>query len=245
MTKEGCKNTPMDKTLQQLVGVAVNGSIEQRCAALLVLAALKAQNSEAIKAVAAALHHANPVLKDYALRYLEEMPIKSCVPLLLRFLDDPDKETQERVIKLLSAAGQPAVDALVKHTTDGSRLWQLNAARIFCAVRSKAAIKGLLELLIPGNDEFNKAVCDLMTPAIRVMNSKEQESLYTEVEAFAVKLDVKQQRPAVVSTMRLMGQLGFSQARRWLFKFIGPEHHATLRSHALVALLHCLRQQDL
>jgi HEAT repeat protein len=235
----------MDKTLQQVVGLALNGSIEQRCAALLVLAALKLQSSEAIKAVGAALDHANPALKDYALRYLEETPIKLCVPLLLRLLDDPDKETQERVIKLLSAAGQPAVDALVKHTADGSRLWQLNAARIFCAVRGRAAIKGLLQLLIPGNDEFNKAVCDLMTPAIRGMDSKEQESLYTEVEAFAVKLDAKQQRPAVVSAMRLMGQLGFSRARRWLFKFIGPEHHATLRSHALVALLHCLRQQDL
>src|SRR5215472_6810734 len=235
----------MDKTLQQVVDLALNGSIEQRCAVLLVLAALKLQNPEVLKAVAAALDHANPVLKDYALRYLEEMPIKSCVPLLLRLLDDPDKETQERVIKLLSAAGQPAVDALVKHTADGSRLWQLNAARIFCAVRGRAAIKGLLELLISGNDEFNKAVCDLMTPAIRGMDSKEQESLYTEVEAFAVKLDAKQQRPAVVSAMRLMGQLGLPQARRWLFKFIGPEHHATLRSHALVALLHCLRQQDL
>jgi len=235
----------MDKTLQQVVDLALNGSIEQRCAVLLVLAALKLQNPEVLKAVAAALDHANPVLKDYALRYLEEMPIKSCVPLLLRLLDDPDKETQERVIKLLSAAGQPAVDALGKHTADGSRLWQLNAARIFCAVRGRAAIKGLLQLLIPGNDEFNKAVCDLMTPAIRAMDSKEQESLYTEVEAFAMKLDAKQQRPAVVSAIRLMGQLGFPRARRWLFKFIGPEHHATLRSHALVALLHCLRQQDL
>jgi HEAT repeat protein len=236
---------PMDKTLQQLIGLAANGSVEQRCAVLLVLAALKAQNSEVIKAVTAALDHANPVLKDYALRYLEEVPIKSCVPLLLRFLDDPDKETQERVIQLLSGAGQPAVDALVKHATNGSRLWQLNAARIFCAVRGKAALKALLQLLIPGSDEFNKAVCDLMTPAIRGMDSKEQESLHSEVEAFAMKLDVKQQRPAVVSALRLIGQLGFPQARRWLVKFVGPEHHTTLRSHALVALLHCLRQQDL
>src|SRR5215468_2605825 len=235
----------MDKTLQQVVDLALNGSIEQRCAVLLVLAALKLQNPEVLKAVAAALDHVNPVLKDYALRYLEEMPIKSGVPSLLRFLDDPDKETQERVIKLLSAAGQPAVDALVKHTADGSRLWQLNAARIFCAVRGKVATKGLLQLLISGNDEFNKAVCDLMTPPIRAMDSKEQESLYAEAEAFAVKLDAKQQRPAVVSAMRLIGQLGFPQARRWLFKFVGPEHHITLRSHALVALLHCLRQQEL
>jgi len=77
------------------------------------------------------------------------------------------------------------------------------------------------------------------------MDSKEQESLYAEVEAFALKLDVTQQRPAAVSALRLLGQLGFSQARRWLFKFVAPEHHSSLRSHALVALLHCLRQQDL
>ena len=236
----------MDKTLQQLITLVENGSIEQRCAALLVLAALKAQNSELTKTISTAVDQGNPVLKDYALRYLEEVQTRSYVPLLLRFLDDADKETQERVVRLLSGAGQPAVDALVKQAAKESRLWQLNAARILCAIRGKTAVKGLLrQLLISGNDEFNKAVCDFMTPAIRGMDSKEQESLYAEVEAFALKLDVTQQRPATVSALRLLGQLGFSQARRWLFKFVGPEHHSSLRSHALVALLHCLRQQDL
>jgi HEAT repeat protein len=235
----------MDKTLQQLADLATSGSVEQRCAALVVLAALKAQHSEVMRAVSATLDHVNPVLKDYALRYLEEVPTKSCVPLLLRFLDDPDKETQERAIQLLSGVGQSAIDPLLKHATHGSRLWQLNAARIFSAVRGKAAIKGLLQLLATGSDEFNKAVCDLMTPAIRGMDSKEQESLYSEIQAFALKLDPQQQRPALVSSLRLLGQLGFPQARRWLFKFVGPGNHAALRSHALAALLHCLRQQDL
>jgi hypothetical protein len=76
------------------------------------------------------------------------------------------------------------------------------------------------------------------------MDAKEQDSLYDDVEAFAAKLDEKQQRPAVVSIMRLLGQLGRPQARRWLFKFIGAEHHPTVRAHALVGLLRCLRDQD-
>jgi HEAT repeat protein len=160
-------------------------------------------------------------------------------------LDDPDKETQERAVQLLTVVGQPAVEALMKHVTDGSRVWRLNAARIFCAARGKAAVKGLLEFLHSGNDEFNKAVCDLMTPAIRAMDSKEQESLYSEVAAFATNLNAKEQRPALVSALRLTGQLGFPQARLWLFKFVGPEHHTSLRSHALVALLHCLKQHNL
>jgi HEAT repeat protein len=235
----------MDKTLQQLITLVEKGSIEQRCAALLVIAALKVQNSEITKSLSAALNHPSPVLKDYALRYFEEVQTKSSVPLLLPFLNDPDKEIQERVIRFLSRAGEPVANALIKQATNESRLWQLNAARVLCAVGGRTARKGLLQLLIPGTDEFNKAVCDLMTPAIRQMDSKEQEMLFSEIDAFIANLDIKQHRPAVVSALRLLGQLGLPQARRWLFKFVASEHHVSLRSHALVALLHCLRQQAL
>ena len=46
-------------------------------------------------------------------------------------------------------------------------------------------------------------------------------------------------------SMRLFGQLGRSQARRWLFKFVGSDNHPTVRAHALVGLLRCLREQDI
>jgi hypothetical protein len=100
-------------------------------------------------------------------------------------------------------------------------------------------------MLIAGTDETNKVICDLMTPVLREMESKEIDGFYDEVEAFAAKLDVKQQRPAAVSTMRLLGQLGRPQARRWLFKYIGADQHPAVRTHALVALLRCLREQEL
>ena len=84
-----------------------------------------------------------------------------------------------------------------------------------------------------------------MTPMIREMDAKERDTLYDELEAFAPSLDVKQQRPAVISAIRLFGQLGRPQARRWLWKFLGAEQHPSLRAHALVALLRCLREQEL
>jgi hypothetical protein len=146
------------------------------------------------------------------------------------------------VVRLLSGAGQSAVDALVKQAPNRSRLWQLNAARILCAARGKAAVKGLLQLLISGTDEFNKAVCDFMTPAIRGMDSKEQESLYAEVEAFALKLDVTQQRPAAVSALSV-GQLGFGKPAAGCSNCCPDTIPA--RSHALAALLHYPVKQDL
>ena len=86
-----------------------------------------------------------------------------------------------------------------------SRAWQLNAVRVLCAARGKSAFKGLLQMLVSGTDEFNKSVCDLMTPMMREMDDKEQNQLYDDVEAFATSLDVKQQRPAAVSALRLLG----------------------------------------
>jgi HEAT repeat protein len=235
----------MDNTLQDILTLVEKGSVEQRCAALLVLGALKINNAATARLVGSILDGANPVLRDYALRYFEEVQPKTNTTQLLKMLDDSDRDLQERAVRSLINIGQPAVPPLIQAAKDASRPWQLNAARVLCAVRGKAAMKGLLQMLGGGTDETNKVICDLMTPALREMDAKEQDALYDEVEGFAAKLDPTQQRPAAVSAMRLLGQLGRPQARRWLFKFIGPEHHPALRAHALVALLRCLRDQDI
>jgi len=235
----------MDNTLQDLLTLADKGNIEQRCAALLVLGALKISNAATVKLVGSLLDSPNPVLKDYALRYFEEVQPKNNTAQLLKMLDDGDKEMQERAVRSLIGVGQAAVPLLLMPAKDASRVRQLNAARVLAAVRGKAALKGLLQMLGAGTDETNKVICDLLTPALREMEPKELESFYAEVEAFAAKLDVKQQRPAAVSAMRLFGQLGRPQARRWLFKYIGADQHPAVRAHALVALLRCLREQEL
>ena len=226
----------MADLLSQLVNLIDKGTVEQRCAALLVLGALKLRSAPAAKSAAAALDHANPVVKDFAFRYFEETEVKDSVTTFLKFLDGGDKEIQERTVRLLIKTGAAAVQLLVKTAPGASRVWQLNAARVLCAARNKAALKGLLQMLSTGNDEFNKSVCDLLTPVVREMESKEQEQFYGEVLDFAVELDIKQQRSAMVSAMRLLGQLGRAPARRWLFKFVGPEQPSVIRYHALVAL---------
>jgi HEAT repeat protein len=235
----------MDNTLQDILTLVEKGTVEQRCAALLVLGGLKISNAAVVKAVGALLEGSNPVLKDYALRYFEEVQPKNNIAQLIKMLDDTDKDVQERAVRSLSGAGQAAVSPLLQALASASRVWQLNAARVLCQVRGKAALKGLVQMLGTGTDESNRVICDLMTPVLREMDAKEQESFYDEVESFAAKVNPKEQRPALISAMRLLGQLGRPQARRWLFKFIGAEHHPAVRAHALVALLRCLRDQEL
>jgi HEAT repeat protein len=235
----------MAEILSQLLDLIEKGTVEQRCAVLLVLGSLKLETAQAAKSAAAALDDANPLVRDFAFRYFEETDTKDPVAWFLKFLDDGDKDIQERTVRILTKAGTVIAQPLIKAVPGASRAWQLNAARVLSAVRGKTALKGLLQMLGGGSDEFNKALCDLLTPVLREMDAKEQDHFYAEVESFASDLDVKQQRPAVVSAIRLLGQLGRARARRWLFKFIVPEHPPILRSHALVALLRCLRDQEI
>ncbi len=235
----------MDATVQKLLTLTSEGTIERRCAALLVLGALQLQDDRVVETAGAALGQANVVLKDYALRYFEDTQPKTGIPLLLPLLDDADKDMQERVIRLLSRFGQAAIRPLLQQAKTATRHWQLNAVRVLCAIQGKAAWKGLLQLLPQGDTDFNRTVCDLVVATLRKMNEKEQEELYAEVESFAGALDEKEQRPAVISAIRLFGQCGRPQARRWLIGFVSADHHHTIRFHALVALLHCLRGQTL
>lgn len=235
----------MDKTLQNLLTLASEGSVEHRCAALLILGALKLQDDSVVEIAGTALGYANVVLKDYGLRYFEEAQPKAGISRLLPLLDDEDKDVRERAIRLLSGFGQAAVHPLLQSAKTATRLWQINAVRVLCTVRGKTAWKGLFQLLTQGDLEVNKAACDLVTAALHEMGEKEQEDLYAEVETFAAALGEQGQRTALISALRLLGQLGRPQARKWLFGFVAADHHHSVRFHALVALLHCLRGQEL
>ena len=78
----------MDPTLQDILTLVEKGTIEQRCAALVVLGGLKANSAAVVKLVGTLLDQPNPVLKDYALRYFEEVQPKTNIPQLLKMLDD-------------------------------------------------------------------------------------------------------------------------------------------------------------
>src|SRR5258705_9542020 len=119
----------MDNTLQEILTLVEKGTVEQRCAALLVLGAVKANSAPVVKLVGTLLDHANPVVKDYALRYFEEVQPKNNIAQLLKMLDDSDKEIQERAVRSLSAAGQSAVQPLLQSLAGGSRVCPLNSAQ--------------------------------------------------------------------------------------------------------------------
>lgn len=234
-----------DKTLQRLVTLAHQGNIEHRCAALLVLGALKLEDEAVVEAVNTALAQPNVILKSYALRYVEEVQAKASLPAILPLLEATDKETCERALQLVTSFGSSATRPLVQRVKGASRPWLINAARALCSIRGKAAWQGVMQVVLHGDPEVNKTVCDLLATTLKELDEKEVELLAAEVDAVAVGLKEPEHRPVLIAAIRLLGMLGRPQARKWLVGFVGSDHGHVVRFHALVALLHCLRGQDL
>ena len=235
----------MDKTLQSLLALAREGNVERRSAALLVLGALKLDEDKVVAAVNAALEQPNAILKGYALRYVEEVLPKASLPSLLPLLEATDKETSEHALRLVSSFGQAAIRLLLQHVKGASRSWLMNATRGLCTIRGKAAWQGVMHVLLQGDPEVNKTVCDLIATTVKDLDDKELALLFTEVESFATDLKGPEQRAAVIAAIRVFGILGRPQARKWLIGFVGSEQPHIIRVHTLVALLHCLRGQEL
>ncbi len=235
----------MDKTLQGLLTLVHGGHIERRCAALLVLGALKLDEDKVVEAVNSVLEQPNAILRSYALRYVEEIRPKASLPSLLPLLDTTDKETSDHALRLISQFGPAAVRPLLQHVKGASRTWLINAVRGLCTIRGRAAWQAVMQVLAQGDPEVNKTVCDLFATTVKDLDDKELTLLFTEVESFATDLKGPVQRAAVIAAIRVLGILGRPQARKWLIGFVGSEQPHLVRFHALVALLHCLRGQDL
>src|SRR5689334_13729331 len=104
----------MADLLDSILTLADKGTVEQRSAVLIVLGALKLHNARVLKSIAAALDQPNPILKDYALRYLEETQPKSAIPAVIRLLEESDREINDRAVRFLINTSDAAVEPLLK-----------------------------------------------------------------------------------------------------------------------------------
>lgn len=233
----------MDKTLKAVVSFVGAPDVELRCAALLVLAQLGSDDDAVVAGVRGALRGANVVVRDFALNYLERVRPKAALDDLLALLDSEDDAVRQRVTEILAAYGAAAVSAARKLLKEAPRR-RVNAIANLCGrVRSAAAFDVLFQLMAGGDFETNRLVGDLIEAALRDLSDAERKAFYGRVERFAD--DVREDRVALVSSLKLFGALGEPRCRKRLLPFLGKTHPHAVRTHALGALVQCLRGETL
>ena len=234
---------PVDATLKGVLGLLSSADVEARCAALVVLTQLAAAEERVVRAVGALLSSKNAVVRDFAVTYFERVQPRDGLGHLLPLLDSDEEGLRQRSVTILAAYGNAAIAAARRLLADAPRR-RLNAIIAVAAqVRSRAAFDLLFELI--GSDDFdtNRAACDAVIGAIPALEGRARADLFARTEAVARGADGV--RTAAVAAAKLFGALGEPKARRYLFGMLDREQPQVVRTHALGALLQCLRGQAL
>ena len=233
----------MDATLKGVVGLITGSDVEGRCAALVVLTHLKADEDRVVRAVGDALNGKNAVVRDFAVAYFEQVRPRDGVTYLLPLLDSQEEVLRQRTVATLAQYGAVAVSAVKSYLKEPPRR-RLNAIIDLCArVRSSAALDILFTLMASDDFDTNRAACDALIATVPMLEAKVRADLFSRTDELAVL--AKGQRPALVAAAKLFGALGDAKARRRLFGWLGKQEPHAVRTHALGALAQCLRGQKL
>jgi HEAT repeat protein len=233
----------VDATLKGVVGLITGADVEARCAALVVLTHLKADEERVVRTVGEALNGKNAVVRDFAVGYFEVVRPREGVAHLVPLLDSHEEGLRGRTVNTLVAYGAAAVSAVKPLLKDAPRR-RLNAIIDLCArVRSSAALDILFTLMASDDFDTNRAACDALIASIPGLNHKARADLFGRTDELVAS--AKGQRTALVAAAKLFGALGEAKARRRLFGMLDKEEPHAVRTHALGALVQCLRGQKL
>jgi HEAT repeat protein len=233
----------VDATLKGVIALIGGTDVEARCAALLILTHLKAADDHVVDAVGEALRGKNAVVRDFAVGYFEQVRPREGLAHLLPLLDDEDDAVRQRAVGILAQYGQPAVAACKKLLKDAPRR-RLNAIIDLCArVRTSAAFDLLFDLMAGDDFDTNRAACDAVISTIPSVDARTRTDLSARSDQLAA--GAKGHRSVLIAAAKLFGALGDARARRRLFAMLGQQEPQVVRTHALSALVQCLRGQKL
>ncbi len=233
----------MDATLKGVLGLLDGADVETRCAALLVLTRLAVDEDRAVRAVEALLQSPNVVVRDFALGYFEQVRPAAGVAALTPLLDTPEDPQRQRVVAILAAYGAAAVTAVRKLPKDGPRR-RLNAIIDLCArVRSAAALDLLFAHLAGEDFDANRVACDALLAIVPALEPRARADLFARATTLAA--GAKGHRSALIAAAKLLGGLGDAKARKILFAMLDAREPHVVRTHALAALVSCLRAEKL
>ncbi len=233
----------MDATLKGVLGLLAAADVEARCAALVVLTQLAAADDRVVRQVGELLGSKNAVVRDFAVGYFEHVQPRDGLSYLLPLLDSDDEALRDRTVTILAQFGQAAVTAAKKRLADAPRR-RLSAIIALCAqVRTSAAYDLLFDLMAGDDFDSNRAACDAVIGIIPGLDARPRSDLFTRTEALVQQ--ARGRRTALVAAAKLFGALGEPKARRHLFGMLDRQEPQIVRTHAVGALVQCLRGQKL
>ena len=234
----------MDRTAAQLVAFAAGpANSERRAAAMLLMGELGLDDAKALATAQAAL--ASPtILQEFALRYFEKLRPADGLGALVALLDAGDPGIRERVRRLVTSYGAPAVGAIAGAARERGKPWLLGAIEILTTIATEPALRAMANILARGDVELTRAASDGLHRTIRALDEGARAGFLKRILAIATRPDVAANAAATLVFTRAAAALELPDARQWLLA-TAERREPQLEGEALHALGACLRREKL
>lgn len=235
----------MDKTAATLIAFAAGPeNVERRAAAMLMLAELGIDATEA-RTVAAGAVASPTVLQEYALRWFEKLRPEEGLAALVPLFDTGDPGIRERVRRLVAEFGGAAVAPIAAFGKTAPRTWLPGAVEVLGAIGTAPAVRALFELVARGDFELVRVAVEALHKRTRELAEKARTQFLDHVLAAATRPAVVASAAATTAAIRTLANLGLPGARTWLLGEATRGDAPDIRAEALRALAASLRQQKL
>jgi len=233
----------VDATTKGLVDLVSGRDVEARCAALVVLTHLGLTVRQVVDAVGTALGSPNVVVRDFAIGYFERVHPAEGLAHLLPLLDAQEDDVRRRTVGILERYGASAVSAAKKLLQDPPRR-RLNAIIELCArVRTSGALDLLFGLMASDDFDTSRSACDAVLAGIPSLHERARADLFARADRLAA--EAKGRRTLLIAAAKVLGGLADAKARKRLFAMLDEREPHVVRTHALAALVSCLREKPL
>jgi len=233
----------VDATLKGVIGLLEGTNIEARCAALVVLTQLGVDEERVARAAGEAVRNPNVLVRDFALGYFEHVKTPLALERVMPLLDAEDEPVRQRAVAILVPYGAAAVSAGKRALKDAPRRRLTALIDLFARVRTAAALDILFELMASDELDTNRAACDAVVAGVATLTDKERADLFGRAERLAT--GAKGHRTRLVAAAKLFGALADAKARKPVFAMLDAREPHVVRTHALSALVNCLRGKAL
>lgn len=212
---------------------------DRRCAAAIVLAELRINDSRSIRALIDALDDEDPLVKRYAIEALGQVDSIKAVGKYVKLMDDADEEVRAAAEAALLHLGEDAVPSL-QRLMEGPTAVRRKAAAVLSQLRSAAGLESLIDAVDGVDSNLLDRVRQALRGRIADLPPQDQRALRKRIEGRLNEARRNDDHGLAAALLQLLGDTADETVVTRIMQEIGPDAPAPVRRVAIGALMTAL-----
>jgi len=227
----------MNSTLKAICALLKQNDVHLQRAAIEVLGAIRTREPGAQKAIGELLVAcSDPALIEIILETIERNPHEQTLRYLLKLLEAPSTDKDERTLSTIAKIGGKAVTALKRHFERAPSPVRRKLVRILPRIRTPQAHAFLISCFFDADHELVREAVHALREQVALYEPRERSDLYARLCQSLKDKRLRQNDAALSALIIAMGLVGDIRCKEKILPYTAAQWPVQIRRHALMSL---------